>query len=115
MALEINKKTVILSLILVVIALVSLFLISGIASSEDSFQGTCSSLEEKRTNVTELMGVTAASSTAFFNKALNPLPLKILSPSTKQAESLPINFSPMIKAWANPSGDGCSAYSNLQP
>ncbi len=64
MALEINKKTVILSLILVVIALVSLFLISGIASSEDSFQGTYSSLEEKRTNVTELMGVTAASSTA---------------------------------------------------
>ena len=35
----------------------------------------------------------------------------MLSPRTKQTESLPINSSPMIKACARPSGDGCSAYS----
>ena len=39
----------------------------------------------------------------------------ILSPNTKQALSFPINDSPMIKACANPSGLGCSAYSNCTP
>ncbi|MBQ9016237.1 MAG: hypothetical protein IJ109_09015 [Firmicutes bacterium] len=64
MELSEKKKTIILIAILVVIALVSLFVISGIASSEDSFTGTYRALDEKRTTVTELMGVTAASSTA---------------------------------------------------
>ena len=59
-----RRTTVIIIAILVAIAVISLFWISGIASSEDSFQGTYSALDEKRTNVTELMGVTAASSTA---------------------------------------------------
>ena len=26
-----------------------------------------------------------------------------------------MNFSPIMKAWAKPSGEGCSAYSNLTP
>ena len=59
-----RRTTVIIIAILVAIAIISLFWISGIASSEDSFQGTYNALDEKRTNVTELMGVTAASSTA---------------------------------------------------
>ena len=58
------RKTIIIIAILLAVALISLFWISGIASSEDSFQGTYASLDEKRSNVTELMGVTAASSTA---------------------------------------------------
>lgn len=37
----------------------------------------------------------------------------MLSPNTRQAASSPINFSPIMKAWAKPSGDGYSAYSNL--
>ena len=59
-----RRTTVIIIAILVAIAIISLFWISGIASSEDSFEGTYNALDEKRTNVTELMGVTAASSTA---------------------------------------------------
>ena len=59
-----RRTTVIIIAILVAIAIISLFWISGFASSEDSFQGTYNALDEKRTNVTELMGVTAASSTA---------------------------------------------------
>lgn len=59
-----KRKTIIIVAILAVIALVSIFLVSGVASSEDSFTGTYSSLDAKRTTVTELMGVTAASSTA---------------------------------------------------
>lgn len=59
-----RRTTVIIIAILVAIAIISLFWISGIASSEDSFEGTYKALDEKRTNVTELMGVTAASSTA---------------------------------------------------
>ena len=59
-----RRTTVIIIAILVAIAFISLLWISGIASSEDSFQGTYNALDEKRTNVTELMGVTAASSTA---------------------------------------------------
>ena len=59
-----KRRTIIIVAVLAVIAIVSFFWISGIASSEDSFQGTYSSLDEKRTNVTELMGATAASSTA---------------------------------------------------
>ncbi|MBQ9059865.1 MAG: hypothetical protein IJ128_01810 [Firmicutes bacterium] len=59
-----KKKTIIIVAILVAIALASIFLVSGAASSEDSFTGTYSSLDAKRTTVTELMGVTAASSTA---------------------------------------------------
>ncbi len=59
-----RRTTVIIIVILAAIAIISLFWISGFASSEDSFQGTYNALDEKRTNVTELMGVTAASSTA---------------------------------------------------
>ena len=59
-----KRKTIIIVAILAVIALVSIFLVSGVASSEESFTGTYSSLDAKRTTVTELMGVTAASSTA---------------------------------------------------
>ena len=33
----------------------------------------------------------------------------------EHAESLPKNFSPIIKACARPSGEGCSAYSNFTP
>lgn len=43
------------------------------------------------------------------------MPIKILSPKTKQTESLPINFSPIINACAKPSGEGCSAYSKCTP
>ncbi len=57
-------RTIVIIAILLAIAAVSFFWISGIASSEDSFTGTYSSLDEKRTTVTELMGVTAGSSTA---------------------------------------------------
>lgn len=64
MTFEWNKKTAIICAILLIAAIVSFFWIAGIASSEDSFTGTYNSLEEKRSNVTELMGVTAASSTA---------------------------------------------------
>lgn len=59
-----RRATFIIIAILFVIAVISFFWISGVASSEDSFEGTYSALDEKRTNVTELMGVTAASSTA---------------------------------------------------
>ena len=63
---EKNRKilNIVIIVLLVAIAAISFFCISGVASSEDSFTGTYSSLDEKRTNVTELMGVTAASSTA---------------------------------------------------
>lgn len=64
MELNITKKTIIAAIILIIIAAVSFFWIAGIASAEESFTGTYSSLEDKRTHVTELMGVTAASSTA---------------------------------------------------
>ena len=50
--------------VLLVAAAVSYFYISGIASSEETFTGTYGALDAKRTTVTELMGVTAASSTA---------------------------------------------------
>lgn len=59
-----KRKLIIFIAIFVAAAVISIFFIGGIASSEDSFQGTYSALDEKRTNVTELMGVTAASSTA---------------------------------------------------
>ena len=63
---EKNRKilNIVIIVLLVAIAAISFFCISVVASSEDSFTGTYSSLDEKRTNVTELMGVTAASSTA---------------------------------------------------
>lgn len=64
MELNINKKTIIIAAILLAIALLSFFWIAGVASSEGNFNGTYSSLEEKRTNVTELMAATAGSSTA---------------------------------------------------
>ncbi len=64
MELKLTRKTIIISAILLIIAVISFFWISGIASAEESFTGTYASLDEKRTNVTELMGVTAASSTA---------------------------------------------------
>ena len=50
--------------VLFLAAVVSFAWISGIASSEDNFSGTYAALDAKRTTVTELMGVTAASSTA---------------------------------------------------
>ena len=59
-----KKKTIIIITILAAVALASIFLVSGPASSTDSFSGTYSALDAKRTTVTELMGVTAASSTA---------------------------------------------------
>ena len=63
---ELSKRTkdIIVVLVLVAIAALSFFWIAGIASSEDTFPKTYASLDEKRTTVTELMGVTAASSTA---------------------------------------------------
>ncbi|MDO4869753.1 MAG: beta-carotene 15,15'-monooxygenase [Bacillota bacterium] len=61
---RIERKDWIIIGALIVIAAVSFFMIASVASSEDSFTGTYSSLEEKRTNVTELMGAAAASSTA---------------------------------------------------
>ena len=64
MELTLNKKTIIIAAILLVIAAVSFFWIAGLASNEDNFTGTYQSLEDKRVNVTELMAVTAASSTA---------------------------------------------------
>ena len=64
MELSEKKKTVIIVAALVVIGLLSLFVISGFASSEESFPGTYAALDQKRTTVTELMGVTAASSAA---------------------------------------------------
>lgn len=59
-----ETKTIVIIAILLAVALVSFFWISGVASSAENFQGTYQSLDEKRTSVTELMGVTAASSTA---------------------------------------------------
>ena len=59
-----RNKTIIIVAILVAIGLISLFAISGFASSEENFPGTYAALDQKRTTVTELMGVTAASSTA---------------------------------------------------
>ena len=59
-----RKKDIIIVVILLAVAAVSFFWIAGVASSEDSFTGTYQSLDQKRTTVTELMGVTAASSTA---------------------------------------------------
>lgn len=58
-----NRKTIAI-VILVIIGLASFFLIGSFASSEDSFTGTYEALDNKRTTVMELMGVTAASSTA---------------------------------------------------
>ena len=64
-----NKKreniiTCVIIGLLLLAAVVSFFFISGIASSADNFSGTNAALDSKRTTVTELMGVTAASSTA---------------------------------------------------
>ena len=39
----------------------------------------------------------------------------MLSPNTMHTASSPMNFSPMMKACASPSGEGCSAYSNFTP
>ena len=64
MELSEKKKAVIIVAALAVIGLLSLFLISGYASSEESFPSTYAALDQKRTTVTELMGVTAASSAA---------------------------------------------------
>ena len=64
MELSEKRKTVIIIAALAVLGLLSLFVISGFASSEESFPGTYAALDQKRTTVTELMGVTAASSAA---------------------------------------------------
>ena len=39
----------------------------------------------------------------------------MLSPSTRATLSSPMNSSPMMKACARPSGDGCTAYSRRMP
>ena len=57
----------------------------------------------------------SAECTASLSKAESPFPWNMLSPKTRHTESFPINFSPMIKACAKPSGDGCSAYSKRTP
>ena len=64
MELSERNKTIIIVAALAIVGLLSLFVISGFASSEESFPGTYAALDEKRTTVTELMGVTAASSAA---------------------------------------------------
>lgn len=63
---EITKKKTAIAImaVLVIIGLLSFFWISDIASSESNFAGIYSSLDEKKTTVTELMAVTAGSSTA---------------------------------------------------
>lgn len=50
--------------VLLLAAVVSFVYISGIATAEENYDGTYAALDAKRTTVTELMGVTAASSTA---------------------------------------------------
>ena len=64
MEMNLEKKTLIFVGVLVVIALISFFLVGSWASQEENFVGTCQGLDNKKTTVTELMGVTAASSTA---------------------------------------------------
>lgn len=64
MELNLEKKTIIIAAILLVIAVVSFFWIAQVATDEGNFTGTYQSLEEKRVNVTELMAVTAGASTA---------------------------------------------------
>ena len=53
--------------------------------------------------------------TASRSMPVKPAPWKILSPSTRQTESPPMNSSPIRNACASPSGEGCSAYSMLTP
>lgn len=50
--------------VLIALMAVSFFWIARVASSEENFTGIYQALDEKRTTVTELMGVTAAASTA---------------------------------------------------
>lgn len=64
MVLKEKHVTIIIVAALAIIGIISFFFIAGIASSEESFTGTYSALDQKRTTVTELMGVTAASATA---------------------------------------------------
>ena len=45
---------------------------------------------------------------AFSSNGLKPCPKNTLSPKIKATSSLPINDSPNKKAWAKPSGEGCS-------
>ncbi len=59
-----KRNLIIISVVLLLVAAISFFWISGIASTEDSFPKTYASLEDKKTTVTELMGVSAASATA---------------------------------------------------
>ena len=59
-----RKKTIIIVAVLALIGILSFFIVAGFAGSEESFPGTYAALDQKRTTVTELMGVTAASSTA---------------------------------------------------
>ena len=39
----------------------------------------------------------------------------MLSPKIMAHESPLINVSPIIKAWTNPSGEGCTSYCKLMP
>ena len=59
-----EKRTIAMIILLLLIAGLSFFWISGVASSEDTFTGTYAALDDKKSTVTQLMGVTAASSTA---------------------------------------------------
>ena len=82
---ELSKRTkdIIIVILLLAIAAVSFFLIARAASAEESFVGTYASLDEKRTTVTELMGVTAASSTA-----ISLLPGDVGTPIAEQLADL---------------------------
>ena len=64
MVLSERNRTIIIVAVLALIGIISFFIVAGFASSEESFPGTYAALDQKRTTVTELMGVTAASSTA---------------------------------------------------
>ena len=59
-----RRMALVLIAILVIVGLISFFLIADAASSESNFAGIYSALDEKKTTVTELMAVTAGSSTA---------------------------------------------------
>ena len=59
-----KRITIVIIVVLLLVAVVSFFVVAGAATAEDNFSGTYSALDAKRTTVTELMAVTAASSTA---------------------------------------------------
>ena len=86
-------KTIIIVVILLAIAGVSFFWVAEKASSEENFPRTYASLDEKRTTVTELMGVTAASSTA-----ISLLPGDAGTPIAQQLADLSGSFMIILAA-----------------